>query len=268
MRGCLALDVAHRSAHCFPDNKGIQREEVNAMGVALTLEYIHASSLIVDDMPYFDNDNYRRGKESTHFLYGTATAHMVVGALVALSLECIARQGDYYLRTAQCPEDFLLAGTISTRLLFLISTTLGIKGLTGGQLTEFSLSKSAEELTQSTIEDIIHRKTAVLFEAAVLSGWIIGTGKSSSPLSEETKLVQEAAKHYGMAFQIADDIGDVDKDVKAGNGKTNFAVVYGKEKAWNRLSEELRLCREKLYQLGLWSPVWSDAFRAVDGMTK
>lgn len=254
LRSAIALDVASKSAI----------KPVDATEIALALEYLHGASLIIDDMPHFDNDNIRRGRPSTHIKYGAATSQMAATGLTALAMECLVRQGDHLRMNASSFNELTRINSVSSKLIMLISNITGIKGLSGGQLAECS---SATGTSLDFLEDIIKRKTGSLFEAAVVAGWIIGTSTRPQPPTEyENILVREIANHYGMAFQMADDIEDQDKDIKRGNGNMNYCVVRGKLATQHRIEKELQLCREKLEILGLWSPIWRDAHKAIKMM--
>jgi geranylgeranyl diphosphate synthase type II len=250
LRSALCLDIASRSA----------TRPVDATEMALVLEYLHGASLIIDDMPHFDNDDVRRGRASTHILYGAATSQMAATGLTALSMECLVRQGDSLRKNVKSLRELTRVNLTVSKLMMLVSDTMGVKGLSGGQLAEYCISKKEKRATLASLESIIKRKTGSLFEAAVISGWIIGNSTwSRDPTEYENKLIKEIANHYGMAFQIADDIGDKDKD----NGNINYCVVRGIDEAQYRLEEELRLCKEKLKILGLWSNVWEDVHKAA-----
>ena len=259
LRSSLALDVASRSAV----------RSVDATETGLALEYLHGASLIIDDMPHFDNDDVRRGRASTHILYGAATSQMAATGLTALAMECLIRQGDQLRKSVKSLEELARINTTASKLMLLTSDTMGVKGLAGGQLAEYSLAKiDQKKASLEFLENIIKRKTGALFEAAVVAGWIIGTSTHPQPPDElENRLIREAANHYGMAFQIADDIGDEEKDIKGGNGHVNYCTVRGKSEAQYRLEQELKFCQEKLEMLGLWSPIWEDAHQAARMMT-
>lgn len=260
LRSALMMSVAQESSARY----------IDPTEMALCLEYLHGASLIIDDMPHFDDDNMRRGDSSTHKKYGAATSQMASTGLTASAMECLVRQGDSSrkktkgLRSTFNPSEGL---NVTPQLMALISNCSGINGLAGGQLAElsFSSSKLLEGKSEKhEIDDIIKRKTGALFEAAIMSGWIIGTSTWKSPPSEaRNKLIKEIANHYGMAFQIADDIEDKDDDIMRGQGNVNYCAVHGKSKSIERVREELTECCSKLKILGLWSQIWLDACKLI-----
>jgi geranylgeranyl diphosphate synthase type II len=243
LRSALMMSVAQESSARY----------VDSTEMALCLEYLHGASLIIDDMPHFDNDDIRRGDFSTHRKYGAAISQMASTGLTASAMECLVRQGDACRKNAKG-----LGLNVAPQLMVLISNCSGINGLAGGQLAELQVD------SENQLEDIIKRKTGSLFEAAVMSGWIIGTSTWKSPPSEaRNKLIKEIANHYGMAFQIADDIEDKDDDIMRGQGDINYCAVHGKSKSIERVREELTECISKLKTLGLLSPIWLDACKLI-----
>lgn len=245
LRSALMMSVAQESSARY----------VDSTEMALCLEYLHGASLIIDDMPHFDDDDMRRGDFSTHKKYGAATSQMASTGLTASAMECLVRQGD----SSRKKTKGLRCTQITPQLMSVISNCSGINGLAGGQLAEMN-----GEIEKKDIDDIIKRKTGALFEAAIMSGWIIGTSTWKSPPSEaRNNLIKEIANHYGMAFQIADDIEDLDKDIKIGRSNVNYCSTYRKAPSIERVREELTQCCSKLKTLGLWSPIWLDAFKLI-----
>lgn len=270
LRAGLAMDVAVHSSLNFNKNNAIH----DATEVALSLEYLHAASLIIDDMPHFDNDDTRRGQISTHKKYGPEIAQMAATSLSGLSLEGIIYQVEQLKKYAINNLQLIQANETFGKLIGILSNSISVKGAAGGQLAEMEIIKNIANKTLipnvETIENIIVRKTVSLFEAAILSGWVVGTVFESNRelIGEQTKIIKEIAYHYGMAFQIADDIGDVEKDNENGHGNINIINIIGLDKAQARMEDELKLCKDKLIKLNLWSNVWDEAFEAAKNMSK
>ena len=157
--------------------------------VACALEMIHTYSLIHDDLPAMDDDDYRRGKLTNHMVYGDAVAILAGDALLTLAFTVILRQKDV-------PAEALL------RVVDEISRAAGAEGMVGGQVLDL-----AAENCQITMEELrrVHMgKTGALFHAALRSGAILA-GASEEQLAALTAY----ADHFGLAFQITDDILDV-----------------------------------------------------------
>lgn len=235
---------------------------VDAGEAALFIEYIHSASLVIDDLPMFDNDMMRRGGPSLHADMGSATAQMAALALMSGALQNLCRQVDWI--NANCPE-IKNIDRIGMRLCSLTSRTMGAFGASGGQLLEMS----PEDWTDDN--DIVVRvaamKTASLFELAVGVGWLVAGGDSES--LEQMILI---GRHLGLAFQIADDIGDMAEDAARATPArpdANYANRYGQDIAHIDLARHLRGAELVLRRERLWTPLWEDelypAVRAMCG---
>lgn len=233
---------------------------VDAGEAALFIEYIHAASLVVDDLPMFDNDQLRRGRASLHVEMGSATAQMAAVALISTALQNICRQVDWL--HANCPE-IKNVDRIGMRLCALASRTLGVFGASGGQLLEMS----PEDWTSGhgIVERVAVMKTASLFELAVGMGWLVAGGDPGD-LEQMTLL----GRHFGLAFQIADDIGDMTQDAARATPARpdcNYANQFGRNIAHLDLERHLRGAELVLRRERMWSPLWeSELFPAVRAM--
>lgn len=200
---------------------------------ALAVEYFHTASLIADDLPCMDNDDVRRNRPSLHKVYGEAVSLLVSYALIAAGYECLAKN------TRQIQQ----ANSDHICLLALENATYntGLFGATGGQFLDIN----PPDLSLTTLRDIIHKKTVSLFEISFVLGWVYGGGNV-----EKLETVKKAASHFGMAFQIADDIGDVEQDIQKGR-QVNIATVFGKPAALKMFHVEIEMFLETLDTLRL-----------------
>ncbi len=207
---------------------------------ACALEFMHAYSLIHDDLPAMDNDDLRHGRPSCHKAYGEATAILAGDALQALAFEVLA--------DAQAlPPDMQLA------MLRTLGRACGWRGMVGGQALD--MAASGKVLTQAQLARLHAGKTGALLGAAVeLGGLGVGVGADRM-----TSLTSLGAK-LGMAFQIVDDLLDVtattDKLGKtagadAANGKNTYPALLGIDGTRARLQELQQNIREDLAQLAL-----------------
>ena len=162
--------------------------------VADALEMIHTYSLIHDDLPAMDDDDYRRGKLTNHKVFGEATAILAGDALLTLAFEVVLRQKDV-------PPEILL------KVLHEISFAAGMSGMVGGQAID--LRSEGVQIDLATLKLMHLGKTGALFKAAIRSGAILA-GASDEQLKSLTKY----AENFGLAFQITDDILDVTGDEK------------------------------------------------------
>ena len=218
------------------------------------LEMIHTYSLVHDDLPALDNDEYRRGKKTTHAVYGAGMATIAGDGLLNLAFETA-------LTAAQeCQDLPEYDGSVSSRMLAaltILAEKAGIYGMIGGQCADIE----AEKRTDVTPDDLLfihENKTGALIESALMIGAILA-GASASDVHK----MEQIGQNVGVAFQIQDDIldviGDQDKlgkpvgsDEK--NEKTTYVTFYGLEKSKEevaRLSDEaLELLRELESQEG------------------
>lgn len=201
----------------------------DATPAALAVEYFHTASLVADDLPCMDDDDERRSKPSVHKVYGESVALLVSYALIAAGYACYAQNAKLVENGDQLCRLALENATYNT----------GLWGATGGQF----LDLSPPDLSLPTLRDVLHKKTVSLFEIAFVSGWLFGGGGLLA-----LPAVKKAASHFGTAFQIADDLSDLIKDVE--NGRTvNMAAVFGVEAAQKMLDEELEGYQATLKEL-------------------
>jgi geranylgeranyl diphosphate synthase type II len=196
---------------------------VDALAVASAIELVHASSLILDDLPCMDDAPLRRGQPSNHRQHGEAMAILAAFGLLNLAFRTLSRHYE--------PE-------LSTRLNDLLAGAVGPEGLIGGQ--SIDLEATAEQITFETLELIHRRKTGALFVAAATAGALVG----SAGQTDITRL-EGFARNLGLAFQIVDDLLDVEGDptetgkaVRADIKKTTFVSFSGVEGA-RQLAREL-----------------------------
>lgn len=204
------------------------------------IEMIHTHSLIHDDLPAMDNDEYRRGKKTTHIVYGEAMAILAGDALLNHAYETAARA---FEMDPQNPN--------IGRAFAILTSKTGIDGMIGGQSVDVEYVD--RPLTEEQLSFIYRMKTSALIEASMMVGAVLaGAGE------EEVETVRQIAEKVGLAFQIQDDILDVigDREVlgKATksdekNNKTTYVTVKGLEQAKKdvaRYSEEAVQLLQKL----------------------
>jgi geranylgeranyl diphosphate synthase, type II len=210
-------------------------QEGQADRAALAVEFFHTASLIADDLPCMDDDDARREKPSLHVAYDEATALLTSYALIAAGYGCIA-ENSRSLGTA--------GGKVCLLALENCAMNTGIQGATGGQFLDLF---PPDEL-EGTLLEAMRKKTASLFEIAFVFGWLFGGGNV-----EQLQLVKQVAGHFGMAFQIADDLCDQAQDMV--NGRfLNLASLLGRDTALTLLQNHLAGYHEGLLALGLATP--------------
>lgn len=194
--------------------------------VADALEMIHTYSLIHDDLPAMDNDDYRRGKLTNHKVFGEATAILAGDALLTLAFEVVLRQRDV-------PPEILLT------VLKEISSAAGAAGMVGGQAID--LRSEGVQIDLATLKLMHTGKTGALFKAAIRSGAILAQA-SEKKLLDLTRY----AENFGLAFQITDDILDVTGDEKILGKPTGSDIKNAKSTyvSLTSLDEAKRLAQE------------------------
>lgn len=180
------------------------------------MEMIHTYSLVHDDLPAMDNDEYRRGKKTTHAIYGEAMGILAGDALLNLAFE-----------TATTAFDIESQNLNIGKALQVLSKKAGVYGMIGGQVVDMeSEAMSCDEITKERLNYIHLNKTAALLEASMMIGAILA-GASA----EYVKKLEEIARKVGLAFQIQDDILDVTSSFEElgkpiGSDEKNQKVTY------------------------------------------
>lgn len=207
------------------------------------LEMIHTYSLVHDDLPSMDNDDYRRGRKTTHIVYGEGMAVLTGDALLNYAFETAGKAFDME------PEQSYLIG----KAMQILGKKAGIYGMIGGQVVD--VESAGAQIDHQVIRFIYELKTCALIEAAMMIGAVLA-GASDEEVAE----LENIARKVGMAFQIQDDILDitstnevlgkpVHSDEK--NEKTTYVTLAGYEKAKEeveRLSIEAILELENLHK--------------------
>ena len=207
-----------RETYCLFDGK----EEVVKPFMA-GMEMIHTYSLVHDDLPAMDNDEYRRGRKTTHIVYGEDMGILAGDALLNYAFETACKAFE------QFPEESLRIG----QALRVLARKAGIYGMIGGQVVD--VKESGHQIDEEVLDFIFRLKTGALIESAMMIGAILA-GASK----EDVKSMQKVAGKIGMAFQIQDDILDVIGDSRelgkatgsdAQNHKQTYVTLHGLEES-------------------------------------
>lgn len=193
----------------------------DAIPTACAIEILHAQSLIHDDLPCMDNDDFRRGKPTNHKVFGEATAVLAGDALLTFAPQLIIQKSEN------------LSPDTKLRLVEEYCIAAGAYGLIAGQVVD--IDSEGKEISAETLEFIHTHKTADLFKLALKSGAIIA---GASP--DKIKAMNDFGQKLGFAFQICDDILDetstfeelgktLGKDKEA--NKPTYTAIFGLEKA-------------------------------------
>lgn len=224
-----------RPVLCVEAARAVRGEDPEGIyAVAGALEMIHTYSLIHDDLPALDNDDLRRGRPTNHKVFGEAMAILAGDALLTLAFEVLGRVGDARLVAE-------LAGASGT-----------VGGMIGGQV--FDLEGENAAPTAELLERIHRAKTGALLRASVRMGAMhAGAGE------EQLAALSRYGEHIGLAFQIVDDVLDVEQSSEmlgktagkdAEQHKVTFPAVYGLERSKAMAEEERQRAHAALAGFG------------------
>lgn len=214
------------------------------------IEMIHTYSLVHDDLPAMDNDEYRRGKKTTHAVYGEAMGILAGDALLNLAYETAAKAfGMEVVVDARVARAFAV-----------LAKKAGVYGMVGGQVVDVESEKSDDcPITREKLDFIYRLKTGALIESSMMIGAILA-GASS----DEVSRVEQIAAKLGLAFQIQDDVLDVTSTLEVlgkpvgsdeKNNKATYVTFEGLDKAVSDVERISKEAEEQLDDLG-----YDDAF--------
>ncbi len=211
------------------------------MPAAAAIELLHCFSLVHDDLPCMDDDDLRRGRPSTHKVFGESTAVLAADALLSLSFETLA-------------SDKSFGGTSSNNssLISLISNATGSKGITGGQQLDLNAEKKI--ICQSELEHIYRQKTGKLLRACILAPTCF-----INISIEKMSAIENYIDAIGLAFQIKDDILEAEGSTEIigkssasdiHKGKATFPMIFGLDEAKKRMLELIELAENEISVFG------------------
>ena len=186
-------------------------------------EMIHTYSLVHDDLPAMDNDDYRRGRKTTHVVYGEDMGILAGDALLNYAFETAAKAFEI------APDKCSLVG----QAFRILAEKAGIYGMIGGQVVD--VKNTGKALDKETLDFIYRLKTGALIESSMMIGAVLAGADQ-----EQVKKVEKVAENVGIAFQIQDDILDVTSTAEVlgkpvfsdeKNEKTTYVSLLGLEKA-------------------------------------
>jgi len=226
---------------CLAAVEAVGGDMAPAMPVACALELIHTYSLIHDDLPAMDNDDFRRGKPTNHKVFGEAIAILAGDALLTKAFEL----------TAKTLEQGIPAERV-VRAIQELAVASGSEGLIAGQVVDLS---SNENKKDPEVLLYIHlNKTARLIRYSLIAGGIL-----AGATEEEIRALDDYGRHLGLAFQIVDDLLDVVGDFqKIGkpvgsdekNQKLTYVSLFGIEETKKRAAEEVNAAKNVLKPYG------------------
>ncbi|WP_018660618.1 polyprenyl synthetase family protein [Heyndrickxia acidiproducens] len=214
-----------------PAEKGLQ--------TACALEMLHTYSLIHDDLPAMDDDDLRRGKPTNHKVFGEAMAILAGDGLLTYSFQLIA-------------EDPGLADATKIKLIAMLAKAAGPEGMVAGQVAD--MEGENKRLSLEELQYIHANKTGKLLIFSVLAGAVIGGAKEA-----QLECFRKFASHLGLAFQIRDDILDIEGDQEKigktvgsdeSHHKSTYPSLLTLEGAKRELQRHIRTAKEQLLETG------------------
>lgn len=198
------------------------------------IEMIHTYSLIHDDLPAMDDDDYRRGQEATHKKFGEAIGILAGDALLNYSMETVMKA-------------FLLPGAEANRIAAAIATLYrksGVYGMIGGQTVDVETDNTGD-ITREQLDFVYRLKTSALLEASMMIGAILAGAEE-----ESLKTIEAIARDVGIAFQIRDDILDETSTLEklgkpTGSDEKNKKATYVSFEGIEKAREDVRIMTER-----------------------
>lgn len=245
-----------RPIMCLETCKMLGGEIEDALPTACAIEMLHAQTLIHDDLPCMDNDDYRRGKLTNHKVFGEAIAVLAGDALLTFAPQIISKYSSN------------LSPSTKLRVLNEYFNYAGARGVIAGQVVDIECENNPNIVDKEKILEYLHlHKTSDLFQLAMRSGAII----AGAP-DDKINIVTDFARNFGLAFQIADDILDevstfeqmgktMGKD-KIEN-KLTYVSLYGLEQAKCKLSCKLSDCRDIMKKQNFHSEIFNEIIEQI-----
>lgn len=196
------------------------------------IELIHTFSLVHDDLPCMDNDDYRRGKPTSHKVFGDAIAVLTGDALLVMGIDFICRNS----QIEEIGNDSVIAA------LKYVLEMLGTQNMLGGQIDDINWQN--EKGNGSFVEDIYLRKTSALLCAALKTGALLFEAKK-----EQIEALEKYGKNIGLAFQITDDLLDLQQDNKI-DDKPTYPEIFGINKAKKAAQQYCNEAKKSLFIFG------------------
>ena len=239
-------------------------DEAVAEPFITAIEMIHTYSLVHDDLPAMDNDEYRRGRKTTHAVYGAGMATLAGDGLLNLAFETAIKGAttgkELSPYDGACKNRYL-------ECLDILGRKAGIRGMVGGQCADI-MAENATDIPEEKMKDILHyideNKTGALIECSLMIGAVLGgAGK------KEVELMEKAGSNVGIAFQIQDDILDITSTMEElgkpigsdeKNNKSTYVSLYGMDKAKEKVKELSEEAEAILKELGFENSFLSGLF--------
>ena len=215
--------------------------QLAANELALFVEYVHNSSLIVDDMPCMDNDDIRRGKPTLHKKYGESMAQLVSYNLL-ISAQNHLRKGLELIYNPDIDTTNIKRNrTLVSKIGDIVMEVLSVDGICGGQYLDLTINEDIDDIPpreqKEEVLRIANMKTGLLFSLSFILGWACKQGTNTQ--IEEIYEIKDAGTSFGLAYQIVDDLKDIEKDKQRNDGRCNICRYYKRNELIDLFSNEL-----------------------------
>lgn len=217
---------------------------------SLAVEYIHTSSLLIDDLPCMDNANTRRNNISNHVKYGESITQITSVILVSLGIDALIKGLDKLDNNSI---------QISLQCFSTLSKILGNNGVAGGQLLDLTYTdnniKNIYNNNSVDLKEMIAKKTGAFFEISFLLGWLFGGGDNN-----KIENIKKISEYFSLIYQILDDLEDVSED----KSPKNFVIKYGKEKSIEYCLENINNFKSEMINLEIYSDYFKEVMKYME----
>ena len=225
---------------------------IDVSSLSLGIEMVHNASLIIDDLPCMDNDDYRRGKLTVHKKYGVPIALQLSIIILRKSFQKIY---DTLKETQTNAEKIYIYNEI-------INNNLGKDGLPMGQFMDINFLKNKIGLaTKKDYQNLIYKKTTTLFNLSFLLTYVLFENDKN-----KLDIMAKASKHFGIAFQLYDDFTDISQDLQS---KTpNYILKYGCANTYSVFNTSCLKCIKNLEKVSITHVFFTELFEYLDNIVK
>lgn len=250
LRSMIVIDITNTL------NK-INNSNIDNSKASISCEFLHTASLIIDDLPCMDNDNYRRGIETVHYKYGSDNAYFISGFMVSQVLKLLKENIDDMKKTFNL--DYV--NKIQEKLLnnYVMNYNIAILGQ---YVDIYPLKKSYEDnidfigqIKEEYLRKIIVDKTAPFFEISFMAGYLLSGGNI-----DKYQDIRDISQLFGIIFQISDDFEDQQQDLNKSCKSLvqNYVIVVGKEKALKDFYHLSDVFIKKMKEVKLYSKLFEE----------
>ena len=245
LRSMIILDITNTL-------NSINNNNIDNTKASIACEFLHTASLVIDDLPCMDNDNFRRGNETVHYKYGSQNAYLISGFMIGQVLKLLNENIDEIRKNFDSGDVDQIQELIINN--YVVNYNIAILGQ---YVDIYPLKKSFEDnidfvgkIKEEYLRKIILDKTAPFFEISFVSGYMLSGGEINN-----YQEIRDASQLFGIIFQISDDFEDQEQDLKKSCQSLvqNYVVVVGKNKALEDFYHLTKVFIEKMKKINLYS---------------